>query len=77
MKQILRLTLVSLLSLVCGGVFAAVENVDFTALSITGTNDGFTLTSGDYSFVANKNNGQTKPTQNNNTKDIRLYAKNT
>ena len=77
MKQILRLTLVSLLSLVCSGIFAAVETVDFTALSITKTDDGFTLASGDYSFVANKNNGQTSPTQNNNTKDIRLYAKNT
>ena len=77
MKQILRLTLVSLLSLVCGGVFAAVENVDFTALSITATDDGFTLASGDYSFVAKNNNGQTKPTQNPNAKDIRLYAKNT
>ena len=63
--------------LLCGSINAAVENVDFTTLEITKTDDGFTLESGNYAFTAVKNNGQTAPTQNGSSKDIRLYAKNT
>ena len=77
MKEFLRLSLLSLLSLVCSGVFAAAESIDFTQLTITKTDDGFTISSGDYSFEAKKNSGQTAPTQNGSSKDIRLYAKNT
>lgn len=77
MKNFLRLTLLSLLSLVCAGLYAATETIDFTKLSISETEDGFTLQEGSFSFEAFKNNGQTKPTQNSSSKDLRLYAKNT
>lgn len=77
MIKTLRFSLLSLLMIICGGVFAATETVDFTQLAITATDDGFTLASGNYTFTAVKNNGQTKPTQNGSAKDIRLYAKNT
>ena len=77
MVKTLRFSLFGLLMLLCGSINAAVENVDFTTLEITKTDDGFTLESGNYAFTAVKNNGQTAPTQNNRSKDIRLYAKNT
>ncbi len=77
MVKTLRFSLFGLLILLCGSINAAVENVDFTTLEITKTDDGFTLESGNYAFTAVKNNGQTAPTQNGSSKDIRLYAKNT
>lgn len=77
MVKTLRFSLFGLLMLLCGSINAAVENVDFTTLEITKTDDGFTLESGNYAFTAVKNNGQTAPTQNGSSKDIRLYAKNT
>ena len=77
MRKFLRLSLVSLLSLVCTGLYAATEVIDFTQLTITETSDGFTLQEGSFSFEAVKNNGATTPTQNERSKDIRLYAKNT
>lgn len=48
-----------------------------TKLTVTKTDDGYTLKSGDFTFAAVKNNGGTAPTQNDNSKDLRHYAKNT
>ena len=78
MNKILRLSLLCLLTISCGAlVSAAEETIDFTQLSITTNTDGFTLTSGIYTFTALKNLGATAPTQNGTAKDIRCYAKNT
>ena len=77
MRKFLRFTLLGVLSLVCTGLYAATEVIDFTKLSITETENGFTIKEGSFSFEALKNSGPTKPTQNESSKDIRMYAKNT
>lgn len=74
MKQILRYSMLCLLVLICGVANATV--IDITGQSITVTDDGFTLTVGEYTFTAVKNDNKSKPTQNSTYKDIRLYAKN-
>lgn len=74
MIKTLRYSMLSLLMLVCG--MASATTIDFTQLAITKTSDGFTLTSDGYTFTASKEKGQTAPTQNGTSKDIRLYAKN-
>lgn len=76
MAKTLRFSLLGLLMLLCGAISAATDNVDFTTLQITETDEGFTLEAGNHTFTAVKNSGQTKPTQNGKSKDLRLYAKN-
>lgn len=76
MRKFLRFSLVMLLLTVCNTLYATEAIVEFTELTITATNDGFTLSSTPFNFVAVKNSGSTKPTKNGTSKDIRLYAKN-
>lgn len=74
MNKLLRYSMLWVLALISAATQAVV--IDFTQLGITATDNGFTLNANGYSFVANKESGSTKPTQNGNYKDIRLYAKN-
>lgn len=76
MNKILRLTLLSLMAIVCSVGFAQTE-IDFTKQTISDSANGFTLTASGYTFTADKQNGATKPTQNTNSKDLRIYANNT
>lgn len=76
MKKTLHFALVAVLSLIAQMTLAQTE-VDFTQQTITKTTSGYTLTVGDYTFTAEKQSGQTAPTQNNKTKDLRHYASNT
>ena len=77
MNKILRLSFIALLAFICDFAFAGETTIDFTKLTVTNKNDGYTLKSGDFTFAAVKNNGGIAPTQNNNSKDLRHYAKNT
>ena len=77
MNKILRYSFIALLAFICDFAFAGETTIDFTKLTITKTDDGYTLKSGDFTFAAVKNNGGTAPTQNDNSKDLRHYAKNT
>lgn len=84
MNKILRLSFIAVLALIANFSFAGVSTIDFTKLAVKTVSDennkennGYTFTSGDFTFTAKKNNGQTAPTQNTNTKDLRHYAKNT
>lgn len=84
MNKILRISMIAVLALIANVSFAGVSTIDFTKLSVKTVSDvnnkennGYTFTSGDFTFTAKKNNGQTAPTQNANTKDLRHYAKNT
>lgn len=84
MNKILRLSFIAVLALIANVSFAGVSTIDFTKLTVTTVSDennkennGYTFTSGDFTFTAKKNNGQTAPTQNTNSKDLRHYAKNT
>ena len=84
MNKILRISMIAVLALICNVSFAGVSTIDFTKLTVKTVSDvenkennGYTFTSGDFTFTAKKNNGQTAPTQNDNTKDLRHYAKNT
>ena len=77
MVKTLRCFLMSILSLVSVCMFADEKTVDFTKESITVTDDGFTLSVNPFDFAAVKNDGSTKPTQNGNAKDLRIYAKGT
>ena len=77
MNKILRYSFIALLAFICDFAFAGETTIDFTKLTVTNKNDGYTLKSGDFTFAAVKNNGGTAPTQNNNSKDLRHYAKNT
>ena len=74
MNKLLRYSMLWMLALISAATNAVV--IDFTQLSITKTTTGFTLDANGYSFVAEKNDGGTAPTQNAKSKDIRLYAKN-
>ena len=76
MNKILRLSLLSFLMVFCGTAFAQETKIVCADNAITVTDNGFTLEVAPFSFEAFKNAGQTKPTQNANFKDIRLYAKN-
>ena len=77
MNKILRYSFIALLAFICDFAFAGETTIDFTKLTVTTTDDGYTLKSGDFTFTAVKNNGGTAPTQNGNRKDLRHYAKNT
>ena len=76
--------MIAVLALIANVSFAGVSTIDFTKLAVKTVSDennkennGYTFTSGDFTFTAKKNNGQTAPTQNASTKDLRHYAKNT
>lgn len=84
MNKILRISMIAVLALIANFSFAGVSTIDFTKLAVKTVseetnkeNNGYTFTSGDFNFTTKKNNGQTAPTQNANTKDLRHYAKNT
>lgn len=66
----LRFFMLNLLVLVSAAVMAQ-TTIDFTKLSWSNP-----LVQSPYTFSADKNSGSTTPTQNPNSKDIRLYAKN-
>lgn len=66
----LRFFMLNLLVLVSAAVMAQ-TTVDFTKLKWSNP-----LVQSPYTFSADKNNGSTAPTQNTNSKDIRLYANN-
>ena len=68
--------MLSLLAIVSAVSFAQTE-IDFTKQSITATDNGFTLTASGFTFAADKAEGATAPTQKPNSKDLRIYAKNT
>lgn len=76
MNKILRFTLGLVALCLSSALYAAETAIDFTAQTITKTDNGFTLTVDPFTFTALKNNGATAPTQNGNSKDLRLYAKN-
>ena len=82
MNKILRISMIAVLAFICNVSFAGVSTIDFTKLTVKTVSDvenkennGYTFTSGDFTFTAKKNNGQTAPTQNANSKDLRHYAK--
>ena len=84
MNKILRISMIAVLALIANVSFAGVSTIDFTKLAVKTVSDennkennGYTFTSGDFTFTAKKNNGSTQPTQNASTKDLRHYAKNT
>lgn len=84
MNKILRISMIAVLALIANVSFAGVSTIDFTKLSVNTVSDvdnkennGYTFTSGDFTFTAKKNKGQTAPTQNTNSKELRHYAKNT
>ena len=66
----LRFFMLNLLVLVSAAVMAQ-TTIDFTKLTWSNP-----LVQSPYTFSADKNSGSTAPTQNTNSKDIRLYAKN-
>lgn len=66
----LRFFMLNLLVLVSAAVMAQ-TTIDFTKLTWSNP-----LVQSPYTFSADKNSGSTAPTQNPNSKDIRLYAKN-
>lgn len=83
MNKILRISMIAVLALIANVSFAGVSTIDFTKLSVKTVSDadnkennGYSFTSGDFTFTAKKNNGQTAPTKNGNSKDLRHYAKN-
>lgn len=83
MNKILRISMIAVLALIANVSFAGVSTIDFTKLSVKTVSDadnkennGYSFTSGDFTFTAKKNNSQTAPTQNGNSKDLRHYAKN-
>ena len=84
MNKILRISMIAVLAFIANVSFAGVSTIDFTKLTVKTVSDvenkennGYTFTSGDFTFTAKKNKGQAAPTQNANTKDLRHYAKNT
>lgn len=70
MLKHLRFFMLNLLVLVSAAVMAQ-TTIDFTKLTWSSP-----FVQSPYTFSAEKNSGSTAPTQNGNTKDIRLYAKN-
>ena len=84
MNKILRISMIAVLALIANFSFAGVSTIDFTKLTVTTVSDennkennGYTFTSGDFTFTAKKNKGINAPTKNTNSKDLRHYAKNT
>ena len=84
MIKILRISMIAVLALIANVSFAGVSTIDFTKLAVKTVSDennkennGYTFTSGDFTFTAKKNKGQAAPTQNTSSKDLRHYAKNT
>lgn len=84
MNKILRISMIAVLALIANVSFAGVSTIDFTKLAVKTVSDennkennGYTFTSGDFTFTAKKNKGQNAPTQNTNSKELRHYAKNT
>ena len=76
MNKTLRFSLLSMLMMLCGSVFAA-DDVTIPASSLSGIADNTPITVSGYTFTALKNEGTTAPTYNTNNDDVRLYAKNT
>ena len=83
MNKILRISMIAVLALIANFSFAGVSTIDFTKLSVKTVSDvdnkennGYTFTSGDFTFTAKKNKGLNAPTQNTNSKELRHYAKN-
>lgn len=83
MNKILRISMIAVLALIANVSFAGVSTIDFTKLTVTTVSDennkennGYTFTSGDFTFTAKKNKGQNAPTQNTKSKELRHYAKN-
>lgn len=83
MNKILRISMIAVLALIANFSFAGVSTIDFTKLTVTTVSDennkennGYTFTSGDFTFTAKKNKGQNAPTQNTKSKELRHYAKN-
>ena len=83
MNKILRISMIAVLALIANFSFAGVSTIDFTKLSVKTVSDvdnkennGYTFTSGDFTFTAKKNKGQAAPIKNANYKDLRHYAKN-
>ena len=70
MTKHLRFFMLTLLVLISAAVMAQ-TTVDFTKLTWSSP-----LVQSPYTFSADKNSGSTAPTQNTNSKDIRLYANN-
>lgn len=75
--------MIAVLALIANFSFAGVSTIDFTKLTVTTVSDennkennGYTFTSGDFTFTAKKNKGQNAPTQNTKSKELRHYAKN-
>lgn len=84
MNKILRISMIAVLALIANFSFAGVSTIDFTKLTVTTVSDennkennGYTFTSGDFTFTAKKNKGLNVPTQITSSKDLRHYAKNT
>lgn len=84
MNKILRISMIAVLALIANVSFAGVSTIDFTKLDVktisdenNKENNGYTFTSGDFTFTAKKNKGINAPTKNTNSKDLRHYAKNT
>lgn len=76
--------MIAVLALIANVSFAGVSTIDFTKLDVktisdenNKENNGYTFTSGDFTFTAKKNKGINAPTKNTNSKDLRHYAKNT
>nr|WP_302969970.1 hypothetical protein [uncultured Prevotella sp.] len=75
--------MIAVLALIANVSFAGVSTIDFTKLAVKTVSDennkennGYTFTSGDFTFTAKKNKGLNAPTQNTNSKELRHYAKN-
>ena len=62
MNKILRFTLGLVALCLSSALYAAETAIDFTAQTITKTDNGFTLTVDPFTFTALKNNGATAPT---------------
>ena len=77
MKKTLRFSLLSMLLMLCGSMFAADDVTIVAENSLSGIADETPITVSGYTFTAFKSEGSTAPTYNANGKDVRLYAKNT
>ena len=75
MNKTLRFSLLSMLMMLCGSIYAA-DDVTISAEQLSGLPEGPVTVSG-YTFTADKGEGKTAPAYNTNGKDVRLYALNT
>lgn len=76
--------MIAVLALIANFSYAGVSTIDFTKLAVKTVSDennkennGYTFTSGDFTFTAKKNKGLNVPTKITSSKDLRHYAKNT